>query len=37
MTLHPLIQKPISQEYVAVDPRSVEEYTAAAAFKTTNG
>jgi len=37
MTPEPLIPKPTSQVYVAVDPSSVLEYTAAAAFTTTGG
>ena len=36
MTSEPLIPKPTSQVYVAVDPSSVVEYKAADAF-TTNG
>jgi len=37
MAPDPLIPKPTSQVYVAVDPSSVLEYTAAAAFTTTGG
>jgi len=37
MTPDPLIPKPSSQVYVAVDPNSVEEYSAAGAFTRTGG
>ena len=37
MTPDPLIPKPTSQVYVAVDPSSVVEYTAAAAFIPSGG
>ena len=37
MTLHPMISKPTSQVYVAVESNSVVEYTGAAAFATTGG
>jgi len=37
MTPEPLIPKPTSQVYVAVDPSSVAEFKAAGAFKTTGG
>jgi len=37
MTPEPLIPKPTSQVYVAVEPSSVVEYTGAAEFTTTGG
>jgi len=37
MTLQPMIKKPTSQVYFAVDPISVVEYAAVDAFATTGG